>query len=109
VPAPSEQQSSRLRVPFGDFNCLVLPPDAEKKENDYAMLSDIFPTGYHATVLAGVEPGDRVVIYLSAEAGSPMVLGPRHAVESVLVALLFARKRGSNTPLQGPTDWPQLG
>jgi hypothetical protein len=50
-------------VPFGDFDCLLLPPDAEEKENGYVMLSDIFPTGYHATVLAGVEPGDSVVIY----------------------------------------------
>lgn len=56
-------QAEYLRVPFGDFNCLVLPPDAQEKENDYVMLSDIFPTGYHATVLAGVEPGDSVVIY----------------------------------------------
>jgi hypothetical protein len=38
--------------PYADFNCLVLPPDAEEKENDYVMLSDIFPTGYHATELA---------------------------------------------------------
>src|SRR6201992_4065588 len=35
-------QAEFLRVPFGDFNCLVLPPDAEEKENDYVMLSDIF-------------------------------------------------------------------
>ena len=27
------------------------------------MLSDIFPTGYHATELAGVQPGDTVVIF----------------------------------------------
>jgi glutathione-independent formaldehyde dehydrogenase len=56
-------QAEYLRVPFGDYNCLLLPPDAEEKENDYVMLTDIFPTGYHATVLAGVEAGDSVVIY----------------------------------------------
>jgi glutathione-independent formaldehyde dehydrogenase len=33
------------------------------------MLSDIFPTGYHATVLAGVEPGDSVVIYGAGPVG----------------------------------------
>jgi glutathione-independent formaldehyde dehydrogenase len=27
------------------------------------MLSDIFPTGYHATELVGVKPGESVVIY----------------------------------------------
>jgi len=46
-------QAEYLRVPYGDFNCLRLPPDAEEKQTDYVMLADIFPTGYHATELAG--------------------------------------------------------
>ena len=62
-------QAQLLRVPYGDFNCLVLPPDAQEKENDYVMLSDIFPTGYHATELAGVKPGDSVVIYGAGPVG----------------------------------------
>ena len=62
-------QAELLRVPYGDFNCLVLPADAQEKENDYAMLSDIFPTGYHATELAGVIPGDTVVIYGAGPVG----------------------------------------
>jgi glutathione-independent formaldehyde dehydrogenase len=56
-------QAELLRVPFADFNCLSLPQDAQEKENDYVMLSDIFPTGWHATELAGVQPGDSVVVY----------------------------------------------
>ncbi len=56
-------QAEYLRVPYGDFNCLKLPEDAREKENDYVMLSDIFPTGWHATELAGVKPGESVVIY----------------------------------------------
>lgn len=62
-------QAELLRVPYADFNCLVLPPDAEEKENDYVMLSDIFPTGYHATELAGVQVGDSVVIYGAGPVG----------------------------------------
>ena len=62
-------QAEYLRVPYGDFNCLVLPPDAEEKQNDYVMLSDIFPTGYHATELAGVKPGESVVIYGAGPVG----------------------------------------
>lgn len=62
-------QAELLRVPFGDFNCLRLPPDSEEKENDYVLLSDIFPTGYHATVLAGVEAGDSVAIYGAGPVG----------------------------------------
>jgi threonine dehydrogenase-like Zn-dependent dehydrogenase len=56
-------QAELLRVPFGDFNCLKLPEDAKEKEADYAMLADIWPTGWHGTELAGVEPGDSVVVY----------------------------------------------
>lgn len=56
-------QAELLRVPYGDFNCLKLPEDAQNKENDYVMLSDIFPTGWHATELAGVKAGESVVIY----------------------------------------------
>ncbi|MHB9007093.1 MAG: glutathione-independent formaldehyde dehydrogenase [Limisphaerales bacterium] len=56
-------QAEFLRVPYADFNCLKLPEDAREKENDYVMLSDIFPTGWHATELAGVKPGESVVIY----------------------------------------------
>lgn len=62
-------QAELLRVPYGDFNCLVLPRGSEEKETDYVMLSDIFPTGYHATELAGVEPGHSVVIYGAGPVG----------------------------------------
>jgi glutathione-independent formaldehyde dehydrogenase len=62
-------QAGLLRVPYADFNCLVLPPDAEEKQNDYVMLADIWPTGWHATELAGVATGDSVVIYGSGPVG----------------------------------------
>jgi len=62
-------QAEFLRVPNADFNCLKLPEDAKEKENDYVMLSDIFPTGYHATELACVMPGDSVVIYGAGPVG----------------------------------------
>ncbi|NJA55568.1 alcohol dehydrogenase catalytic domain-containing protein, partial [Streptomyces sp. NEAU-H3] len=62
-------QAEYLRVPWGDFNCLVLPEDAAEKENDYVMLADIFPTGYHATELAGVSPGESVVVYGAGPVG----------------------------------------
>lgn len=62
-------QAELLRVPYGDFNCLKLPEDAQEKEQDYVMLADIFPTGYHATELAGVAPGESVVIYGAGPVG----------------------------------------
>ncbi|WP_111765985.1 glutathione-independent formaldehyde dehydrogenase [Nakamurella deserti] len=62
-------QAELLRVPYGDHNCLRLGEDAVEKENDYVMVADIFPTGYHATELAGVVPGDSVVIYGAGPVG----------------------------------------
>jgi glutathione-independent formaldehyde dehydrogenase len=62
-------QAELLRVPYADFNCLVLPEDAKEKEADYVMLADIFPTGWHATRLSGLCPGDSVVIYGAGPVG----------------------------------------
>ena len=39
-------QAQYLRMPFADFNLLELPA-GDGHENDFTMLSDIFPTGYH--------------------------------------------------------------
>ena len=55
-------QAQYMRVPYADYNCLQLPPDAQKKHRDYTMLSDIFPTGWHSTRLANLEPGQSIVI-----------------------------------------------
>ncbi len=62
-------QAELLRVPWDDFNCLRLGEDADEKSADYVMLADIWPTGYHATELAGVSPGDQTVIYGSGPVG----------------------------------------
>lgn len=59
------------------YNCLVLPEDAEEKERDYVMLSDIFPTGWHATRLAYLSPGDSVVIYGSGPVGLMATISAR--------------------------------
>ena len=61
-------QAEYLRVPFADFNLLTLPPGTEH-EGDFTMLSDIFPTGYHGAALAGVSPGDTVVVYGAGPVG----------------------------------------
>ncbi|MGB0124979.1 MAG: alcohol dehydrogenase catalytic domain-containing protein, partial [Silvibacterium sp.] len=62
-------QADYLRVPYGDFNCLRLPDDFKEKEEDYALLSDVFPTGWHCTRLAGLEPGESIVIYGAGPVG----------------------------------------
>ena len=61
-------QAELLRVPFADFNLLKLPPGTEH-EQDFTMLSDIFPTGYHGCELAGVAPGDTVAVFGAGPVG----------------------------------------
>ncbi|MEV4511004.1 glutathione-independent formaldehyde dehydrogenase [Dactylosporangium sp. NPDC049525] len=61
-------QAELLRVPFADFNLLELPQGTEH-ENDFTMLSDIFPTGWHGTELAGMRAGDRVAVFGAGPVG----------------------------------------
>lgn len=61
-------QAEYLRVPFADYNCVKLPRGTEH-EDDFALLADIFPTGYHGTELAGVRPGDTVAVYGAGPVG----------------------------------------
>jgi glutathione-independent formaldehyde dehydrogenase len=61
-------QAEFLRVPYADVNLLELPPGGEH-ENDFTMLSDIFPTGWHGTELAGMQPGDRVAVFGAGPVG----------------------------------------
>lgn len=61
-------QAEYLRVPYADFNCLPLPAGTEH-ESDYALLADIFPTGYHGCELAGVSPGETVAVYGAGPVG----------------------------------------
>jgi glutathione-independent formaldehyde dehydrogenase len=56
-------QAEYLRVPWADFNALRLPEDAEELQDEYVMVADIFPTGWHATEMAGLQPGETIVIY----------------------------------------------
>ena len=57
-------QAEYVLVPYADFN-LIKFPDKQKamaKIKDLTMLSDIFPTGYHGAVTAGVGTGSVVYV-----------------------------------------------
>jgi glutathione-independent formaldehyde dehydrogenase len=57
-------QAEYVMVPYADWNLLKFPDKdrALEKLLDLAMLSDIFPTGYHGCVTAGVTTGSTVYI-----------------------------------------------
>src|SRR5229473_3040068 len=57
-------QAEYVLVPYADFN-LIKFPNKEKamaKIRDLTLLSDIFPTGYHGAVTAGVTTGSMVYV-----------------------------------------------
>ncbi|GER83816.1 alcohol dehydrogenase [Thermogemmatispora aurantia] len=62
-------QAEYLRVPYADFNALKLPP-GDEHEDDFVLLADIFPTGYHGAELAQVSPGETVVIFGAGPVGA---------------------------------------
>jgi glutathione-independent formaldehyde dehydrogenase len=58
-------QARYVTVPYADFNLLRIPADRDTvmaKLTDLAMLSDIFPTGYHGAYTAGVTTGSTVYV-----------------------------------------------
>jgi glutathione-independent formaldehyde dehydrogenase len=57
-------QAEYVMVPYADWNLLKFPDrdQAMEKILDLAMLADIFPTGYHGCVSAGVTSGSTVYI-----------------------------------------------
>jgi glutathione-independent formaldehyde dehydrogenase len=57
-------QAEYVLVPYADFNLLKFPDkdQAMAKIKDLTLLSDIFPTGYHGAVTAGVGPGGVVYV-----------------------------------------------
>ena len=57
-------QAEYVMIPYADFNLLKFPDRDEALEKilDLTMLSDIFPTGYHGAVSAGVTTGSTVYV-----------------------------------------------
>ncbi|MEN1970385.1 formaldehyde dehydrogenase, glutathione-independent [Lentibacillus sp. N15] len=72
-------QSEYVMVPYADFQLLKFPDkdQAMDKILDLTMLSDIFPTGYHGAITAGVTTGSTVYV---AGAG-PVGLAAAHSAQ----------------------------
>ncbi|WP_428962463.1 glutathione-independent formaldehyde dehydrogenase [Micromonospora fluostatini] len=101
-------QAEYLRVPFADFNCLKLPPGTEN-ENDFAMLADIFPTGYHGVAMSELRPGENITVMGGGPVGlmaaySAMLMGAAEVfvVDKVPDRLRLAESIGA-TPIDFST------
>lgn len=71
-------QAEKVRVPYADFNALKLPGKAgDELEDHFLMLADIFPTAYHANILAKVDMGHSVAIYGAGPVGLLSVMSAK--------------------------------
>ncbi len=93
-------QAQYVAVPYADWNLLKFPDkdQAMAKILDLAMLSDIFPTGYHGCVSAGVGTGSTVYIAGAgpvglAAAASAFLLGAAVVIVGDLNADRLAQAR----------------
>ena len=108
-------QAEYLKVPFADFNALRLP-EGEEHEHDFAMLADIFPTGYHATELADVGPGDTVAVYGAGPVGQMAAYSARlrgaseiYVVDKVEERLRLAEEHSGAIPVNfAEVDAPEF-
>lgn len=73
-------QAELVRVPFADTSCWRVPPGTPESRYDAVhLLSDVFLTGYHAAVLAGLADGDKrdVVVVGDGAVGLSAVMASR--------------------------------
>jgi glutathione-independent formaldehyde dehydrogenase len=80
-------QAEYVMVPYADWNLLKFPDPEQAMEKilDLTMLSDIFPTGYHGCVTAGVTTGSTVYV---AGAG-PVGLAAAHSAQLLGAAVVI--------------------
>ncbi|MFT2816212.1 formaldehyde dehydrogenase, glutathione-independent [Leifsonia sp. A12D58] len=80
-------QAEYVLVPYADWNALKFPDkdQAMEKIMDLAMLSDIFPTGFHGCVTAGVGVGSTVYIAGAGPVGLAAATGAMLLGASVVI------------------------
>ncbi len=80
-------QAEYVMCPYADFNLLKFPDkeQAMAKIRDLTLLSDIFPTGYHGAVTAGVGPG--MIVYVAG--GGPVGLACAAACQLLGAAVVI--------------------
>ena len=54
-------QAEFARIPLADATLVKLPADVD--DDQAILISDIFPTGYFGADIAGIKPGDSVVVF----------------------------------------------
>jgi glutathione-independent formaldehyde dehydrogenase len=80
-------QAEYVLVPYADFNCLKFPDKDQAMEKilDLTMLSDIFPTGFHGCVSAGVGVGSTVYVAGAGPVGLAAAVGAQLLGAAVVI------------------------
>ena len=80
-------QAEYVMVPYADWNLLRFPDrdQALEKIKDLTMLSDIFPTGFHGAVTAGVKPGSTVYVAGAGPVGLAAAVGAQLLGAAVVI------------------------
>ncbi|MCA0144797.1 formaldehyde dehydrogenase, glutathione-independent [Blastococcus sp. LR1] len=88
-------QADYVMVPYADWNLLKFPDrdQAMAKIRDLTMLSDIFPTGYHGCVTAGVKPGSTVYIAGAGPVGIAAAVGAQLLGAAVVIVADLVESR----------------
>ncbi|WP_088036333.1 formaldehyde dehydrogenase, glutathione-independent [Evansella clarkii] len=109
-------QSEYVMVPYADFQLLKFPDkdQAMEKIRDLTMLSDIFPTGYHGAVSAGVKPGSTVYIAGAGPVGlaaahSAQLLGASVVIVGDLISERLEQARSFGCETVNLREHPDLG
>lgn len=81
-------QGEIVRVPWADGTLVATPSQPDQKQiADLLTLSDVFPTGHHAAVCAGVGEGSTVAVVGDGAVGLSAVLAARRLGASKIVAM----------------------
>src|SRR5207248_3697389 len=99
-------QGEAVRVPRADGSLFPIPGSGPSDEMLASLLtlSDVFPTGHHAAVCAGVKPGDTVAVVGDGAVGLSAVLAAKRLGAARIIALSRHAERQRIAREFGATD-----
>lgn len=81
-------QGEFVRVPYADGTLVATPETPDESMLPHLLtLSDVFPTGHHAAVSAGVKPGSSVVVIGDGAVGLSAVLASKRLGASTIISM----------------------
>jgi len=93
-------QAEKARIPFANVGPVKLPDDIS--DDEAILLSDIFPTAYHAAEMAKIKPGHTVAVFGCGSVGQLVIASAKlmeagriFAIDTLPDRLAMARAQGA--------------